>query len=287
VNCAAIPQELLESELFGHEKGSFTTALSRQIGKFEYAEGGTIFFDDVSNLSLANQAKLLRVIQERELVRVGSNKAIPIDVRIISSTNIDLEQAIQNKTFREDLYYRLRVVPIYIPPLRERKEDIPLLINYFVEKANIKLHKNVKLVAPDTLELLNNYDWKGNIRELENVIEMMVVLAQGDYLVFEDIPKNLIKTHYSLEEFDGLTLKEARLAFEKQYIAKLMEKMENHQGEVSKIMDVHRNTVIGKMKLMGLKVKRGRKKKKKEEIAQNNVHELHNFSSYSPPTTNQ
>lgn len=263
VNCAAIPSELVESELFGHEKGAFTTALSRQIGKFEYADAGTLFFDDVSNLSLQTQAKVLRVIQEREIVRLGSNKSIPIDVRIISSTNIDLEKALKEKTFREDLYYRLRVVPISLPSLRERKEDIPLLIDYFINKANKKLHRNIKGIIPDIIEILKNYDWPGNIRELENVIEMMIVLAgKGkEYLGFEDIPANVLIRRYDLENAEVLSLKQARSIFEKQFIEKLLGKTNWNQSESAKLLNVHRNTLINKMRAMSLKVRRGRKKK--------------------------
>lgn len=261
VNCAAIPQELVESELFGHEKGAFTTALNRQIGKFEYADGGTLFFDDVSNLALTTQSKVLRTIQEREIVRLGSNKIIPVDVRIISSTNVDLENAIKEKTFREDLYYRLRVVPIFIPPLRERKKDIIVLTKYFLDKANKKLHRNIRDILPDTIEILIQYHWPGNIRELENTIEMMVVLATKEYLTFEDIPINLLKKQYDLEKFEAVSLKEARILFEKQFIEKILTKTNYNQSESAKVIGVHRNTLISKMKDMDLKVKRGRKKK--------------------------
>lgn len=180
VNCPAIPSGLIESELFGHEKGAFTTALTEKIGKFELADCGTIFLDELGDLPLDAQAKLLRVIQEREFERVGGNKSIHVDVRIIAATNRSLEEAVSEGKFRSDLFFRLNVFPINIPPLRERKEDILLLAKYFIQKYMNKLGKNLKSVSGSTLKVLADYRWPGNIRELENIIERAVILSTNE-----------------------------------------------------------------------------------------------------------
>lgn len=182
VNCASIPRELLESELFGHEKGAFTGAHQRKIGKFEQANGGTIFLDEIGEMEMSLQAKILRVIQQREFDRVGGNEVIKTDVRIISATNIDLKEAVDNKQFREDLYYRLASFPILIPPLRERRGDIVILVEYFINHFKQKMDKEIKGVNKSALKLLYDYDWPGNVRELENTIERCVVLSEGDYI---------------------------------------------------------------------------------------------------------
>jgi DNA-binding NtrC family response regulator len=192
VNCAAIPDTLLESELFGHEKGAFTDAIRTKIGKFEAANGGSIFLDEIGELSLKLQIKLLRVLQEKSFERVGGNQSIKVDVRVIAATNKDLEKAMTDETFRPDLYYRLNVVPVYLPPLRERREDIPLLVEHFVE--HHRRERNRKLVvAPETLEILLKYDWPGNIRELENLIEQLVVLTSGDMIEPQHLPPHLLE----------------------------------------------------------------------------------------------
>ncbi|MBI3600604.1 MAG: sigma-54-dependent Fis family transcriptional regulator, partial [Nitrospinae bacterium] len=170
VNCAALPKDLLESELFGHEKGSFTGALNRKIGKFELANHGTILLDEISEMDMSLQAKLLRVLQEREVDRVGGREPVPIDVRVIATTNKNLREAIDKGSFREDLYFRLNVIPLLVPPLRERKDDIPLLIDYFIKKHGSKNKKNITGISKDTLSVLKDSHWRGNVRELENVI---------------------------------------------------------------------------------------------------------------------
>jgi len=187
LNCAALPEQLLESELFGHEKGAFTGALQAKKGRFELADGGTIFLDEIGDLPIGLQGKLLRVLQERTFERVGGTKTIKVDVRIIAATNRDLETAVQEGSFREDLYYRLYVVPILLPPLRERKEDIPLLVGHFLERFNRENGKMVKLSVA-AMDLLMEYNWPGNIRELENCIERMVVMAQRDLVAPEEVP---------------------------------------------------------------------------------------------------
>ncbi|MEK7749765.1 MAG: sigma-54 dependent transcriptional regulator, partial [Planctomycetota bacterium] len=176
VSCPNLPDNLLESELFGHEKGAFTNATDKKIGRFELANGGTIFLDEISEMSLSNQSKLLRVLQEYEFVRVGGTKTISIDVRLIASTNIDLKTAISKGTFREDLFYRINVVPLDVPALRNRKEDIPFLINHYFQKFKVELRSKTRKIQPSVMELFENYDWPGNIRELKNVIERILTL---------------------------------------------------------------------------------------------------------------
>lgn len=191
VNCASIPRELLESELFGHEKGAFTGAHQRKIGKFELANGGTIFLDEIGEMEMSLQAKILRVIQQKEFERVGGNEVIKTDVRIISATNRDLKEAVENKEFREDLYYRLASFPIVIPPLRERRGDIVILIEHFINHFKEKLNKDVKGVNKAALKLLYDYDWPGNVRELENTIERCLILSEGDHIDQSALPHTI------------------------------------------------------------------------------------------------
>ena len=191
VNCAALPESLMESELFGHERGAFTGALSRKAGRFERAHGGTIFLDEIGELSLATQAKLLRVLQEREFERVGGGDPIPVDVRIITATNRDLEEAIRQRTFREDLYYRLNVFPVFLPPLRDRKTDILLLADHFIEKYATAHQKDVTRLTTPAIDMLMRYHWPGNVRELENVIERAVVVADGPAIHGRHLPPSL------------------------------------------------------------------------------------------------
>jgi two-component system nitrogen regulation response regulator NtrX len=180
VNCAAIPEELIESELFGHEKGSFTGATEKQIGKFELAHKGTIFLDEVGDMSLRTQAKVLRVLQEGEVERIGSQKTIQVDVRVIAATNKDLEEAIEKGQFREDLYFRLSVIPVVVPPLRERPEDIPPLVRHFVKQFSAENNFKPKAIAPAALEVLKRHQWRGNARELKNTIERLLIMVEGD-----------------------------------------------------------------------------------------------------------
>jgi transcriptional regulator with PAS, ATPase and Fis domain len=191
VNCASIPRELLESELFGHEKGSFTGAHQRKLGKFEVANGGTIFLDEVGELEMLLQAKLLRVIQEKAFDRVGGTELIKTDVRIISATNRDLKDAVDKKEFREDLFYRLNSFPIYIPPLRHRKGDVLVLAQHFLESLNKKLSKEIKGFSKKALKLIYDYPWPGNIREMENTIERCMIIAESDVIDMDDLPTHL------------------------------------------------------------------------------------------------
>ena len=191
VNCASIPRELLESELFGHEKGSFTGAHQRKIGKFELAKEGSIFLDEIGEMEMSLQAKILRVIQQKEFERIGGNEVIKSDVRIISATNRDLKTAVESKQFREDLYYRLSSFPIFIPPLRERRGDIVVLIDHFLTTFNKKLGKNIKGLTKSTLKIIYDYDWPGNVRELENTLERCVILTEGDMISDDVLPPNI------------------------------------------------------------------------------------------------
>jgi two-component system nitrogen regulation response regulator GlnG len=191
INCAAIPENLLESELFGHERGSFTGASGQRVGKFEQCDGGTLFLDEIGDMSLATQTKILRVLQSGTFERVGGNEAIKVDVRIVAATNKPLEEAVASREFREDLFYRLNVVRIHLPSLRERREDVPLLASYFLKKYSRKASPGVKSIAQDALRLLEQHHWPGNVRELENVIQHALVVAKGDVILAEDFPAEI------------------------------------------------------------------------------------------------
>jgi DNA-binding NtrC family response regulator len=255
VDCCALVETLLESELFGHVKGSFTGAIQAKYGSFELANGGTFFFDEIGNLSLDIQAKLLRVIQEKEIKPVGGEKTVKIDVRIIAATNQELKQAIARKTFREDLYYRLNVVPIHIPPLRERKEDIPPLVNHFLQKYNKKRKIPVTNVEPEAMNLLNSYDWPGNVRELENAIERALILEDEDTLLPRCFPwiggqkqaKAMLSnsTIYSLEEM------------EKQHIQRVLDETNGHRGQAATLLGIDRKTLYAKVRKYQLGVDYG------------------------------
>ncbi|MDX9975955.1 MAG: sigma-54 dependent transcriptional regulator [FCB group bacterium] len=188
VNTVAIPETLLESEMFGHERGSFTGAVQQKIGKVEAANGGTLFLDEIGDMSLPLQGKLLRVLQEREIERVGSTKTVPVDIRVVCATNCDLGKMVDEGKFREDLYYRINVMPVYIPPLRERPEDIALLVDHFIEHYNPRLAKNIRGITRDALQRFLDYPWPGNVRELENLLQRTMLLAQGDILTADDLP---------------------------------------------------------------------------------------------------
>ncbi|MGH9765056.1 MAG: sigma-54 interaction domain-containing protein, partial [Blastocatellia bacterium] len=188
INCGAIPDALLESELFGHEKGAFTDARNRRIGKFEEADGGTLFLDEIGEMSLAAQVRLLRVLQNGEFTRVGGNDVIKVDVRVIAASNVNLEEAVRDNKFRRDLFYRLNVFPIKLPSLSERREDIPLLAQYFLEVYKKRSNKNITGITEKALSRLRRHDWPGNVRELENAIERAVILAQGRMIAVDDLP---------------------------------------------------------------------------------------------------
>ncbi|OGS21135.1 MAG: hypothetical protein A3J83_00760 [Elusimicrobia bacterium RIFOXYA2_FULL_40_6] len=256
VDCASMPENLMESELFGYEKGAFTDALSQKLGKFELANSGTIFLDEIGNLKMDTQSKLLRVLQERELQRLGGLKAIKIDVRIISATNIDLVKAIREGRFREDLYYRLNVVPINIPPLRERKEDVSLLAEHFVDKYNKVFNKKIKGLSQKALEYLMNYKWPGNVRELKNVIERLVVLAKSETIAPVNLPTEILLSGKTIENSaadNSKVFKNVRNQFEIQYLLTILDKVRWNQTKAAKLLGIHRNTLIWKMRTLNIK----------------------------------
>jgi two-component system, NtrC family, nitrogen regulation response regulator NtrX len=250
VNCAAIPQELIESELFGHEKGSFTGAFERKKGKFELADEGTLFLDEVGDMSLTTQSKVLRVIETQEFQRVGGSKNIKVDVRIIAATNKDLFEEVKKSTFREDLFYRLHVIPIIVPPLRERKEDIPELVEYFLGYFATEYGQKPKKITPEALKAFESYDWPGNIRELRNVIERLVIMTQSDVIT----PKNIIIEGASRSDyFSFKTLKEARESFEKDFIIKKLEENNWNISKTAEILNIERSNLHRKIKAYDIK----------------------------------
>ena len=258
VNLAAIPDTLLESELFGHEKGAFTGAHARKPGKFELAHGGTLFLDEVSSLRLELQAKLLRVLQQREVERLGGTRTIPVDVRVIAASNIDLRQATRARAFREDLFYRLNVVPLSVPPLRARKDDIPLLVDHFVRKYSREFNKDVRGVSRSALPALAAYDWPGNVRELENIIERSVALASHPVIRMEDLPIELSLHDPAAGRADArepapLSLKEARDRFEQTYVLRALEHEDWNQSRAARRLGVHRNTLIARLAAWGIR----------------------------------
>ncbi len=243
VDCGTLVETLFESELFGHVKGSFTGANANKIGKFELAQGGTLFFDEISNISLEVQAKLLRAVQERQISRVGSHRVISVDVRIIAATNKDLLQAIKDGSFREDLYYRLNVVSINLPPLRQRKEDIAPLINFFLDKFNHRLKKSVQGLTPEALELLLQYDWPGNVRELENTIERLVVFSVTPYLDLADLA-------FSGVDFEDGERKEAVSLrdMERDHIMRVLQQCGGRRSDTARLLGIDRKTLREKLK---------------------------------------
>ncbi|MBS3921432.1 MAG: sigma-54-dependent Fis family transcriptional regulator [Deltaproteobacteria bacterium] len=260
VNCAAIPPELMESEMFGHEKGAFTGAHTRTIGKFEYANGGTLFLDEISALRSDLQAKLLRVLQEREIERIGSNKPIKVDIRVISATNTNLEDSVLSGKFRQDLFFRLNVVPISIPPLRERREDIPLLAKHFLNKFNLSFNKRISGFSDKAMGVLLRYHWPGNIRELENLIERIIVLSKGnDPIELEDIPLEILMSSGKTTKDDKLSkagLIKTREEFEKRLILNVLEATRWNQTEAAKILKISRIYLIQKAKQFGILMKK-------------------------------
>ncbi|MFH1594120.1 MAG: sigma-54 dependent transcriptional regulator [Candidatus Omnitrophota bacterium] len=253
VNCASIPENLIESELFGHEKGAFTDAVSQKLGMFELANEGTILLDEISDLRLNIQAKLLRVLEEREIRRVGGTKVIKVDVRIISATNVDLASAMREGRFRKDLYYRLDVVPIELPPLRHRKEDIPLLAKHFLTMYNKAFKKEIKGFTEEAIRRLIEYQWPGNVRELKNIIERLVALTDEDVIADKDLPFDIfIKTALAKNLRSGGSYKEALRDFEKEYIETILEKTNGNKAKTARILGLHRNALFNKVKKLGI-----------------------------------
>jgi two-component system, NtrC family, response regulator AtoC len=252
VNCAAIPAELLESELFGHEKGAFTGAIATKIGKFELATGGSLFLDEVGSMRLDLQAKILRALQEREIERVGGTRTIKIDVRVIAATNRDLKKAVEEGTFREDLYYRLNVVPITLPDLKDRQEDVPLLANHFVQKFGPESNPHVREITKEAMTILLSYAWPGNVRELENVIERAVTLGKGPAIGPADLPSHLTG---GADPLDRALAKEATLEdLEREYIGLILRRTKGHQIRAASILGIDRRTLYRKIRRYKLKL---------------------------------
>ncbi len=248
VNCAAIPEQLLESELFGHMRGAFTDAKLDKRGLFEEAQKGTLFLDEISELPLMLQAKLLRAIQEKEIRRVGANKSVPIDVRIIAATNLNLGEEVKAKRFRDDLYYRLNVIELKLPPLRDRREDIPLLVEAFLKKCGESRGKDVKGVSEAALAMLMDYGWPGNVRELENVIERAVTLSRGEKITPDDLPSAVQGARGDRRVLDEAAEKTLPLhEIEKEYIKKILEKTGGNKYQAAHALGIDRKTLYRKL----------------------------------------
>ncbi|KNY28092.1 sigma-54-dependent transcriptional regulator [Pseudobacteroides cellulosolvens] len=245
VNCGAIPETLIESELFGYEKGAFTGAQSRKVGRFDRSQGGTLFLDEIGELPLHLQVKILRVLQEREFERVGGTEVIKADVRVIAATNRDLEKMVQEGTFREDLLYRLKIIPIQIPALRERKEDIPQLVDYFISKFVKEMNKEPVKMYEDALNILTNYDFPGNIRELENIIERSVILASDGVITASILPKEVVKGAYSKRDIfilpsGGISIEEV----EESFVRQALDLAKGNQTQAAKLLGISRHALI-------------------------------------------
>ena len=264
VNCAALPSELIESELFGHEKGAFTGAAARREGKFEQADGGTLFLDEIGDMSSNVQAKLLRALEERRIERLGGNESIPVDVRIVSATHRPLEQEITNGNFRADLFYRLRVVTVEIAPLRERREDIPLLCETFLRLASERYELPQRALSQGALKRLVEYNWPGNVRELKNTIDRAVIMAEGEEVAPKDLPDEItagMSKGSMVEgesELDGLRVpftadfREDRREFERRYITRCLEHTQGNVTRAAEILDMHRQSLQHKLRQLGL-----------------------------------
>ena len=260
INCAAIPETLLESELFGYEKGAFTSAGDRKVGRFELAHQGTLFLDEIAELSLNTQVKILRFLQEREFTRIGGSKTITVDTRFISATNRNLEQALVEGRLREDFYYRINIIPLVIPPLRERKGDIPLLVNHFTHKVNVREGKRVKGVAKEALDLLVAYHWPGNVRELENVVDRAVTLLDQDVICPEHLPahiRDLSKTRFIKNQIvnGDITFTEAEEQFQKSIILDVLERADYVQSKAAALLGISRRILKYKMDKFGIQPK--------------------------------
>jgi two-component system nitrogen regulation response regulator NtrX len=261
VNCAAIPEELIESELFGHEKGAFTGATEKKRGKFDLAHEGTIFLDEVADMSLKAQAKILRILQEKKFERVGGNKVIDMDVRVLAATNKDLEKEMEAGRFRQDLYYRLHVIPLTVPTLRERKEDIRPLAERFLLDFALKEGEPKKGITDDAIKLLMQHDWPGNVRELKNIIERLIILTPADEITVKDIPF----LSASIDDSEALTeqpvsaaadsLKDAKMDFERQFIIKKLEENEGNISKTAEAIGLERSNLHKKLKSLKVDVK--------------------------------
>jgi DNA-binding NtrC family response regulator len=258
VNCAAIPSELLESELFGHEKGAFTNAIRTRIGRFELAQGGTIFLDEIGDMDPVLQSKLLRVLQDRAFERIGGTRTIQVDIRVITATHRNLKKAVENGHFREDLYYRLNVIPIEIPPLREHKSDIPLLVHHFIDQFNRSKKRNILGIEEEALKKLKDYEWPGNIRELENMIERIAILTNNEVITLSDLPERIQKIPPQDQSLpldipeEGIFLDTAVNEFERKLILQALIKTGWVKNKAAQLLNLNRTTLIEKIKRQNL-----------------------------------
>lgn len=261
VNCAAIPEELIESELFGHEKGAFTGAQERRRGKFDLADGGTLFLDEIGDMSLKTQAKILRIIQEQSFERVGGSKTIRVDVRIVAATNKDLQAEIEAGRFRQDLFFRLNVIPLHVPPLRDRLEDIPLLVDDFLQELSQESTLGRKEIDPEVLGLLKRYDWPGNVRELKNFVERLVIMTPGRIIRRGDLPADFVRqlgrAPAGEDPFRYPTLKEARFYFEREYLLRKLEENDWNVSLTAQNVGLERSHLHRKMKVLGIRPNNG------------------------------
>jgi two-component system nitrogen regulation response regulator NtrX len=263
VNCAAIPEELIESELFGHEKGSFTGATTQRRGKFDQAHKGTLFLDEIGDMSLKTQAKVLRILQEHKFERVGGNKTIEVDVRVIAATNKHLEKEIAAGNFREDLYYRLNVIPFHVPPLRERKSDIPPLANHFLEYFCSKESRETKTLDKEALQAVMDYPWPGNVRELKNLIERLVIMSPGNTITLKQLPQAICdrRPQVAIKEQTSISLtadtfRTAREEFEKEYLIRKLEENDWNISRTAEIIEIERSNLHRKIKTYGIDLKK-------------------------------
>ncbi|HKK01972.1 MAG TPA: sigma-54 dependent transcriptional regulator [Desulfuromonadales bacterium] len=263
VNCAAIPEELIESELFGHEKGAFTGATTQRKGKFDQAHEGSLFLDEIGDMSLKTQAKVLRILQERKFERVGGHRTIEVDVRVIAATNKDLEEEIRQGNFREDLYYRLNVIPFHVPPLRERKEDIQALAEHFLDFFSRKESREPKQLAPDAMEQFKNYSWPGNVRELKNIIERIVIMTPSKVITPQQLPTSLQGKRSSTNKPATMasasevpTYKEAREEFEKEFILQKLEENDWNISRTAEAIEMERSNLHRKIKSFGIELQK-------------------------------
>jgi two-component system nitrogen regulation response regulator NtrX len=259
VNCAAIPEDLIESELFGHERGAFTGATAMKRGKFDLANEGTIFLDEVADMSLKAQAKVLRILQEKKFERVGGNKLIPTDVRVLAATNKDLEKEMEEGRFRQDLYYRLNVIPLRIPPLRDRKDDLPLLVERFLKDFAAKEGEQEKLVAEDVLAVLMRHSWPGNVRELKNIIERLVIMTPTDTISLRDLPplfgEGRMEAVPSEPGIGNDSFRAAKQDFERQYIVRKLREFDGNISKTAEAIGLERSNLHKKIRSYGLEVK--------------------------------
>lgn len=258
VNCAAIPEELIESELFGYEKGAFTGASSRKLGKFDLANEGTLFLDEIGDMSLKTQAKILHILEERKFERVGGSKTIEVDVRIIAATNKNLLDEINKGNFREDLYFRINVIPLHVPPLRERKEDIPILANEFLQRFAKEQNLEEKKITPEAMEILVNYSWPGNVRELRNIIERLVIMTRESVITREDVTRSLkgaTSPPTDLTDLFNLDLKEAKEKFEQQYLAHKLAQFGENISRTAEAIGIERKYLHRKLKNLKIRFK--------------------------------